>query len=352
MSKQVKINNPFSVSGNIVISNDGIVSTVPTTSGVYGATSLSPSNLTPNAIYFLENLSQIDTIIPLELPLPMGNTIFNTTTPITVCLYGDTNPRIFSNKTIPYIDKGKSYEGYSSIAEVPNFGNLPVSNENMYTTIGRSDINSFDLPQISPRGMRKIPLTSGDTVCCSSGYTYDRINYNWLFGNNAGITFNPIQSGATPTPLSGSMISQEGAASISNQNGKLLFYTNGETVYTSGNTIMVNGTGLSSSGTSTQSSIIIPQPDSNKYYIFTTDYNGSPNGFEYSIVDMSLQGGSGQVGAKNIKLINGPVSEKVTACNHSNCDDFWVITHTSGDSSYYTYKLSSGGRVYENFYRW
>ena len=142
----------------------------------YSKISFSQNEVKIDSLKSIIENSQIDTIIPLELPLPMGNTIFNTTTPITVCLYGDTNPRIFSNKTIPYIDKGKSYEGYSSIAEVPNFGNLPVSNENMYTTIGRSDINSFDLPQISPRGMRKIPLTSGDTVCCSSGYTYDRID--------------------------------------------------------------------------------------------------------------------------------------------------------------------------------
>ena len=80
------------------------------------------------------------------------------------------------------------------------------------------------------------------------------------------------------------MESQEGVASISNREGQLLFYTNGETVYTSGNTVMVNGTGLSSSGTSTQSVVIVPKPQSNKYYLFTTDYNGSPNGFEYSIV--------------------------------------------------------------------
>jgi hypothetical protein len=164
-----------------------------------------------------------------------------------------------------------------------------------------------------------------------------------MFGTNAGITFNPIQTGATPTPLSGSMESQEGVASISNQNGKLLFYTNGETVYTSGNTVMVNGTGLSSSGTSTQSSIIIPQPDSNKYYIFTTDYNGSPNGFEYSIVNMDLQSGDGAVETKNIKLINSSLTEKVTACSHSNEDGYWVITHTSGDTSFYSYKISSAG---------
>ena len=106
-------------------------------------------------------------------------------------------------------------------------------------------------------------------VLQQQSYTYDRLNYNWLFGNNSGISFNPIENGDKPIPLSGSMISQEGVSSISNQNGELLFYTNGETVFTSANTIMLSGTGLSSSGTSTQSSIIVPQPNSNKYYIFT-----------------------------------------------------------------------------------
>ena len=128
-----------------------------------------------------------------------------------------------------------------------------------------------------------------------------------------------------------------------NVEGELLFYTNGETVWTSGGTVMVNGTGLASSGTSTQSVIIVPQPDSSIYLIFTTDFNGSPNGFEWSSVDMSLQGGDGQIGVKNFKLINDPVSEKVTACCHGNEDAYWVITHTSGDTTFYSYKVSSSG---------
>ena len=343
MANTTQIKNPYNINANIIVSNNATISNAPELETIYNASSLSSGIILSNNSYFMENFSQIDNIIQLAAPINFGNTMFNTAAPITVCLFGDDNPLLFNNKTIPYIDEGKSYTGHSSIAEVHNFGNQPVSNENINTIIGRSDKNVFDIPQVSPRGMRKIPLTSGDTVCCTSGYTYDRINYNWLFGNNAGINFNPIKSGATPTLLSGASISQEGCATISNQNGELLFYTNGETVYNSGNTIMSNGTGLSSSGTSTQSSIIVPKPDSNKYYIFTTDFSENPDGFEYSIVNMDAADGLGQVEAKNIKLINGPVSEKVTACNHTNCNDFWVITHTSGDSTFYTYKLSSSG---------
>lgn len=256
------------------------------------------------------------------------------------------DPSISANNQILYIDNGKKYQLLSSRSESNNYGWQPVSNEELYPHVERSDFDSFDFPQVTIRGTRKIPTSSADTLCgpiTYTGYTYDRLNYNWFFGDNAGITFDPIQSGGTPTPLSGAMESQEGVSSISNQNGKLLFYTNGETVYTSGNTVMVNGTGLSSSGTSTQSSIIIPEPDSNKYYIFTTDYNGSPNGFEYSIVNMDLQGGDGEVETKNIKLINTSLTEKVTACSHSTEDAYWVITHTSGDTSYYSYKVNSAG---------
>jgi hypothetical protein len=256
------------------------------------------------------------------------------------------SPSISANNQILYIDNGKKYQLLSSRNESKNYGWQPVSNEELFPYVERSDFDSFDFPQVSIRGTRKIPVSAADTLCgpiTYTGYTYDRMNYNWMFGSNAGITFNPIQTGSTPTPLSGTMVSQEGVASISNQEGQLLFYTNGETVYTSGHTVMSNGTGLESSGTSTQSSIIIPKPDSNKYYIFTTDFNGSPNGFEYSIVNMDLKGGLGEIETKNIKLINSPLSEKVTACSHSNEDDYWVITHTSGNTSFYSYKISSAG---------
>ena len=256
------------------------------------------------------------------------------------------DPSITANNQLLYIDNGKKYQLLSSRNESKNYGWQPVNNTDLFPYVERSDFDSFDFPQVTIRGTRKIPTSTADTLCgpvTYTGYTYDRMNYNWMFGSNAGITFNPIQTGSTPTPLSGAMVSQEGVASISNQEGKLLFYTNGETIYTSGHTVMSNGTGLASSGTSTQSSIIIPRPDSNKYYVFTTDFNGSPNGFEYSIVNMDLEGGLGKVEVKNIKLINSPLSEKVTACGHSNEDDYWVITHTSGDTSFYSYKISSAG---------
>ena len=152
------------------------------------------------------------------------------------------SPSISENNQILYIDNGRKYQLLSSRNESKNYGWQPTSNDELFPYVERSDFDSFDFPQVTIRGVRKIPATTADTLCgpvTYTGYTYDRMNYNWFFGNNAGITFNPIQVGATPTPLSGAMVSQEGVASISNQEGQLLFYTNGETVYTSGHTVRV-----------------------------------------------------------------------------------------------------------------
>lgn len=349
-----KIINPIKVGGDIIKEIETPVNVLIGTNINYNASSLSTYIESKNALFLPTDLSNVDNLFSISTPEKYGQSIFRnklTEKTITLFLSGNSSDSIlpipiYPNNQIRYIDGGKTYQLLSSRNESNNYGWEPVSNRELYSHVERSDFDSFDFPQVTIRGVRKIPVNSGETLCgpiSYTGYTYDRLNYNWLFGNNSGISFNPIENGDKPIPISGSMISQEGVSSISNENGELLFYTNGETVFTSANTIMLSGTGLSSSGTSTQSSIIVPKPNSNQYYIFTTDYNGSPNGFEYSTVNMDLQNGEGQVENKNIKLINSPLTEKVTACNHSNGEDYWVITHTSGDSNYYIYSVTSSG---------
>jgi hypothetical protein len=349
-----KIINPISINGEVITEIESPINLNIGTDMNYQASSTSTFLKTEKSLFLPTDLSKIDDIFLLSKPDKYGQFIFrNRLTEKTIPLnflgnVSDLNSEIeiTENNKILYIDNGKKYQLLSSRNESNNYGWEPVSNRAKYNHIERSDFDSFDFPQVTIRGVRKIPATTADTLCgpvTYTGETYDRMNYNWFFGKNSGISFNPIQSGGTPVILSGAMESQEGVATISNREGQLLFYTNGETVYTSGNTIMTNGTGLSSSGTSTQSVVIVPKPESNKYYLFTTDYNGSPNGFEYSIVNMGLQNGDGGVETKNIKLINSPLTEKVTACSHTSENSYWIITHTSGNTSYYTYKLSSTG---------
>ncbi len=100
---------------------------------------------------------------------------------------------------------------------------------------------------------------------------------------------------------------------------------------------MPNGTGLNGDNSATQSAIVVPKPGSNysAFYVFTVDADTGVNGLQYSEVDMTLNGGSGDVTAlKNFPLI-APVSEKVTAVRHGlNVNDFWIVTHEWGTNRF------------------
>lgn len=90
----------------------------------------------------------------------------------------------------------------------------------------------------------------------------------WNFGNKAALEFN---LGDLQTLSNSSMETPFGSSSISDINGNLLFYTNGETVWNKNHQVMENGTGLAGQPDNTQPTIIIPKPGSKEiYYVFTT----------------------------------------------------------------------------------
>jgi hypothetical protein len=161
---------------------------------------------------------------------------------------------------------------------------------------------------------------------------------NWYFGSNAGITFN---SGSPVALTNGVLNTTEGVATISDNSGNLLFYTDGLTVYNRFHGIMTNGLGLNGDASSTQSAIIVQKPDEpNIYYIFTSDNDVGPNGICYSTVDMSV--GLGQVTSKNVQL-KTPSCEKLCAVRHCNNQDVWVISHDWGNNTFTAWLVNSSG---------
>ena len=156
---------------------------------------------------------------------------------------------------------------------------------------------------------------------------------NWYFGGGAGITFNT----SPPTALNdGKLYTLEGCASISNDNGQLLFYTDGRVVYNRNGDIMENGTGLMGDQSSSQSAIIIPQPLSTTiYYIFTVDVlrfddqnNIASNGVNYSIVDFS-ENPDGVVTSKNNRLLNYSAEKLSAVIKGCDSDTVWMVTLSS-----------------------
>lgn len=163
----------------------------------------------------------------------------------------------------------------------------------------------------------------------------------WYFGQYAGMDFN---SGA-PVALTNSAMSQhEGCATISNSNGNLLFYTDGMTIWNRNHSIMPNGTGLMGDPSAAQSGIIVPKPGNpDFYYVFTVPAEIVTTGLRYSEVDMTLQGGLGDVTTtKNVFLVE-PTEEKVTAVRHANNIDIWVITHLWDSDEFYAYLITAAG---------
>ena len=163
---------------------------------------------------------------------------------------------------------------------------------------------------------------------------------NWYFGTNAGITFN---SGSPVALTNGALTTIEGVATISDNSGNLLFYTNGITVWNKNHLVMTNGTGLFGDVSSTQSAVIVQKPNQpNIYYIFTSDNDAEVNGICYSIVDMSLSVGLGAVTTKNFQL-KTPSCEKLCAVRDCNNVDVWVLSHDWNTNVFTAWSVSNFG---------
>ena len=167
---------------------------------------------------------------------------------------------------------------------------------------------------------------------------------HWYFGEKAGLDFS---SGSPVFVSKGALKTDEGCATISDSNGKLLFYTDGTTVWNRRHQIMPSGRDLLGNSTSTQSAIIVPKPeDNNIYYVFTVDWGGGFFGLNYYTIDMTLVGGLGDVVGVNeipekILLLESPTSEKITAVKAFDENAFWVISLK--DDRFYVYKVDENG---------
>ena len=139
------------------------------------------------------------------------------------------------------------------------------------------------------------------------------------------------------------MSTLEGSSSIADSSGNLLFYTDGINIWNKNHIVMPNGSGLLSDESSTQAALIVKQPGINPfYYVFTTDAFEFSNGLQYNIVDMTLQGGLGDVSLLNAPL-NTPCDEKICAVGHANGVDVWLINSASYGDTIYAYRITPAG---------
>ncbi|WP_412560121.1 T9SS type B sorting domain-containing protein [Winogradskyella sp. MIT101101] len=179
-------------------------------------------------------------------------------------------------------------------------------------------------------------------VMLSSSHFYGQGSANiWYFGTNAGLDFS---NGFPEVLFDSEMATLEGCATISNDFGELLFYTDGLNAYNRNHQVMQNGTGLGGDFSSSQSALIVPKPGTeNCYYIFTVDADGGPNGLQYSEVNMDLDNGLGAItNTKNVLLFT-PATEQLTATKINQQDAYWVLGHKLNSNEYLAYNVNALG---------
>ena len=200
--------------------------------------------------------------------------------------------------------------------------------------------------------MKKQLLLIFFIISSISIYSQKEANF-WYFGKNAGLDFN---SGTPISLQDGLLNTDEGCSSISDENGNLLFYSDGIKVWTKNHELMKYSDGslannLEGNPSSSQSGLIVPNPENkNIYYIFTvgTDFIGnlpypSNPGFNFYTIDIS-KGKGGEIIAGPVNLSNGrdfEWSEKVTAVQGKDCTEIWVLSIV--EDTFYAYKIDKNG---------
>ena len=167
---------------------------------------------------------------------------------------------------------------------------------------------------------------------------------SWYFGWQIAVDFNT----GVPVALNNSAMNQyEGCSAISDKNtGALLFYSDGQNVYTANHTLMPNGTGLTGEQSSAQSALIVPLPGSTtQYYVFTAGeyFSGGISGYRYSIVDLTLNGGLGDVTATKNVLLYAPACEKLCCVKNVAGTGYWLATHEFSGNNFVMFEITSSG---------
>ncbi|MCF6171633.1 MAG: gliding motility-associated C-terminal domain-containing protein [Bacteroidales bacterium] len=169
----------------------------------------------------------------------------------------------------------------------------------------------------------------------------------WYFGDYCGVDFN------TGIPVNTHEIHHGGDnanAVMCDTNGNFLFSYDVKQVLNRNGEVMPNGENFIGDSRATMGALIVQQPGSDHlYYLFTVDYDDPMNpdiGMHYSVVDMNLDGGLGDVTSeKNIALDRAwAASNKLTSVRHANGEDVWIITRNfKTDQWYVAFLLSASG---------
>jgi hypothetical protein len=178
---------------------------------------------------------------------------------------------------------------------------------------------------------------------------------NWIFGLRdnlmvftdtgvVAINAPPNQSNLTEFFFCGG----PGNATISDKDGNLLFYTDGETLW-NGNYDTISNPQIPLAGNYLGTNLFIPRPGfDDRYFVLTTSFPHMLWGLLISEIDLSLNNGlGGLVPLYNYQLSDDMVS-KFAATYHANGKDIWVVGHDRYSNAFKAFLITEEGVYFAN----
>ncbi len=180
----------------------------------------------------------------------------------------------------------------------------------------------------------------------------------WIFGTGGVVmdfsSWNPIElPNVSDGNIATSFFAPEACTIQLDSMGEVLFYSNNDKIWDKNNSLIANGNTIGSASSS--QTLSLRKPGSKDiYYIFTPQeaqtYSFPLDAAEkdslqttyFSIINMSMNGGLGEVISKDNKLMDFG-SEKISAIRHCNGVDWWVVVHQSGNNEFFSFLLNDNG---------
>ena len=166
---------------------------------------------------------------------------------------------------------------------------------------------------------------------------------SWYFGRYAGIDFG---TGCQTTQiLTSAMHAREGCATATDDQGRLIAYSNGETVWNRFHRPMPNGRSLRGHVSSSQSALFVPLPGrTDSLLLFTTDAaeaNGQ-NGLRAVVISRRADRGAGDVVGEEI-VLHAPSTERLLAVAPCHRRWYWLICREYGSNRFLCYRIDHQG---------
>jgi len=183
--------------------------------------------------------------------------------------------------------------------------------------------------------------------CCFFAYTQQETRNWFLHDNRAAIISTGVTAGLPLPPRDFDPISA--STSVSDSAGNLLFACDGNTIIDRNLTVMPTME-LANVKFNSGDGIVMAQkiPNSSKYLVFynkdnkTASFINSSWTLKCAVVDMSLNGGDGDVIAYN-QTIDTRSSRGYTIVQGSHSNDAWLAVHHNGTDSFFCYKITTTG---------